>query len=44
MDKIDKLLYRAFTGAKYFTVISGAKHLLRAVLDTVGFHCESAGE
>lgn len=35
----DKLICRAFTGS--YSIIPRVKYLLRAMLDTVGFHCES---
>lgn len=38
----DKLIYRAFTVS--YSIIPSVEHLLRAMLDTVGFHCESASK
>jgi len=38
----DKLVYIAFTVC--YTIIPSVVYLLRAMLDTAGFHCESASK
>lgn len=38
----DELLYRAFTVS--YSIIASVEYLLDAMLDTAGFHCESAGK